>query len=181
MTDKKILMLDRDGTINARIRNGYLLKSKDIRRPPDLDSLLKLEALGFEINVITNQACISKKLISLIEVRNLTKEILSPILEISDSQIFICEHQALENCHCRKPESKLVFDCLEYHGAESRSAFFIGDSATDSIAAAAAGVKFLGVCWDSECLGFACSHTLEGAVEAISATIKRKGFHERTV
>lgn len=167
MTGKRIVMLDRDGTLNVRIPDGYLLNSDDIERAHDLDCLIRLEDLGFQLCVVTNQACVSKKLIDITTVKKLTQEILYPAIRISESQLFICIHQEFENCQCRKPNPKLLQDCLLHNQAESISSFFIGDSPSDMEAAKRAGVRFLGVCWDGECLGSFCSHTLSGAVEKI--------------
>jgi len=171
MTNKRIVMLDRDGTLNARIRNGYLLNSEDMRRAGDLDCLRMLEDLGFQLCVVTNQACVSKKLIDIFAVKKLTQEILYPVTKISESQLFFCTHQEFENCLCRKPKPKLLQDCLAHNQADSASSFFIGDSLSDKEAAKSAGVTFLGVCWDGECMGPSCSHTLLGAVKNINALI----------
>jgi D-glycero-D-manno-heptose 1,7-bisphosphate phosphatase len=138
-----------------------------MERAKDLDSLIRLEDLGIQLCVVTNQACVSKKLIDISAVKKLTQEILYPVTRISESQLFVCIHQEFENCLCRKPKPKLLQDCLTYNQAESISSFFIGDSPSDMEAAKRAGVRFLGVCWDGECLGPVCSHTLLGAVETI--------------
>jgi D-glycero-D-manno-heptose 1,7-bisphosphate phosphatase len=171
MTTKGIVMLDRDGTLNVRIRDGYLLKSDEIERAKDLDCLIRLEDLGFQLCVVTNQACVSKNLIDIFTVKRLTQEVLYPVTRISESQLFVCCHQEFENCLCRKPKPKLLQDCLTHNQADSISSFFIGDSPSDMEAAKRAGVRFLGVCWDGECMGPACSHTLSGAVEMIIALL----------
>jgi len=172
--NKAVVMLDRDGTINARVRGGYLLSLEDIQRPIDLVSLRILKGLGIQLNIVTNQACISKRLIDVSSVRVLTREILAPVTTISDSQIFICSHQSFENCLCRKPGTKLILDSLAYNEVGPDSAFFIGDSPSDREAAHASGITFLGVCWDSECFGPECSHTLSGAVSEIVTILKSK-------
>lgn len=175
MTSKRIVMLDRDGTLNARIRDGYLINSTDLRRAEDLDCLHLLEDLGFQLSVVTNQACVSKKLIDISSVKKITQEVLYPVTEISESQLFICIHQEFENCPCRKPKPKLLQDCLAYNQANSASSFFIGDSPSDKKAAESVGLKFFGVCWDGMCMGPSCSHTLLGAVKSIAAMLGVEG------
>ena len=174
MTSKRIVMLDRDGTLNVRIRNGYLLNSEKIQRAKDLDCLRILEDSGFQLCIVTNQACVSKKLIDISGVKNLTQEILHPFIKIPDSQLFICTHEEFENCLCRKPKPKLLQDCLSHNQAHPASSFFIGDSPSDKEAAECAGVTFLGVCWDGECMGPSCSHTLSGAVGKITALLGKE-------
>lgn len=171
MTKKRIVMLDRDGTLNARIRDGYLLRTKDIQRARDLECLCTLEDLGFQLSVVTNQACVSKNLIDILDVKKLTQEVLYPVTRIPESQLFVCTHQEFEDCFCRKPKPKLLEDCLAHNQADPASSFFIGDSPSDKEAAKSAGVPFLGVCWDGVCIGPSCSHTLSGAVKKISAIL----------
>ena len=174
MRTKRIVMLDRDGTLNVRIRNGYLLNSEKIQKAKDLDCLRILEDLGFQLCIVTNQACVSKKLIDISGVMKLTQEILHPFIKIPDSQLFICIHEEFENCFCRKPKPKLLQDCLTHNQADPASSFFIGDSPSDKEAAELAGVTFLHVCWDGECTGPSCSHTLSGAVKEITDSLGKE-------
>jgi len=170
MAKNSVVIFDRDGTLNARIRGGYLLNAKEIQRPNDLEVLKLLIYPRFRIAIASNQACISKGLIDISGVRALTKAVLGPILSLDDSQIFICGHQERDNCLCRKPKSKLLDDCLHFYSADPEKSFFIGDSQSDKEAATNAGVNFMGVCWDGECLGFGCSHTLSEAIRLIVGT-----------
>jgi D-glycero-D-manno-heptose 1,7-bisphosphate phosphatase len=167
MSEIKLVILDRDGTLNKRIPDNYLLKIDDIERPKDFHELAKLYNSGIKFGVASNQACVSKKLISRPSVISITKLVLKPILEIDDNSIFICTHQDFENCTCRKPKPGLILKCLEFFDTNASDAIFIGDTERDSEAAASAGVKFIGVCWNSECLGKQCLHSITNAVKAI--------------
>lgn len=167
MNKVKLLMLDRDGTLNKRVPNGYLLSEKDISRPPDLDSLVRLTNSGVEVAIVTNQACISKKMISYEETVKITKSVLCPSIEIDDRSIFICPHQENENCFCRKPKPGLLLKCLEYFKINKADSVFIGDSNLDAEAAKNADVRFFSVCWDSNCQGKICLHSISNAVDRI--------------
>jgi len=167
MSKVKLLMLDRDGTLNKRIPNGYLLAEKDILRPTDLDSLVRIIDYNIKIAIISNQACISKKMISYEEIIKITKSILRPSIEIDDRSIFICPHQESENCFCRKPKPGLILKCLEYFNINKADSVFIGDSNLDAEAAKIADVRFFGVCWDSKCQGEICLHSISNAVDRI--------------
>jgi len=167
MSEISLVILDRDGTLNKRIPNSYLLKIDDIERPNDFHELAKLCNSGIKIGVVSNQACVSKKLISHSSVITITKLVLKPILEIEGDSIFICTHQDFENCTCRKPKPGLILKCLEYFDVNASDAIFVGDTEQDSEAAASAGVKFIGVCWNGGCLGKECLHSITNAVEAI--------------
>jgi histidinol phosphatase-like enzyme len=73
MSEIKLVILDRDGTLNKRIPNNYLLKIDDIERPKDFHELAKLCNSGIKFGVASNQACVSKKLISRPSVISITK------------------------------------------------------------------------------------------------------------
>jgi len=59
MNKIKLLMLDRDGTLNKRIPDNYLLKEKDILWPADFNDLLKIINSDIKISVVSNKACVS--------------------------------------------------------------------------------------------------------------------------
>ena len=163
----KLVMLDRDGTINKRIHNNYLLKNQDIIRPVDFDSLIKIHDSNIIISIVSNQPCISKKIITYSEVVLLTQFLLRPIFNLGEESIFICPHQENEGCNCRKPKPGLIFKCLEYFDISPNQSIFVGDTEKDATAAREAGVQFFGVCWDSKCLGDNCLHTISDVVDNV--------------
>ena len=124
---------------------------------------------GIQISIATNQSCISKKLISEKEVIEITKTVVNPIFSIQSTSIFICKHSDEENCDCRKPLPGLVLNATKYFKVAPEESIYIGDSQIDIQAADAANVEFLGVCWDSKCLGSRCLHTLTSVVRNILA------------
>jgi D-glycero-D-manno-heptose 1,7-bisphosphate phosphatase len=160
-------MLDRDGTINKRIHNSYLLKNQDIIRPIDFSSLVNIHNSDIIISIVSNQPCISKKIITYSEVVSLTQFLVRPIFELSEESIFICPHQEKEGCDCRKPKPGLILKCLEYFDISPDQSIFVGDTEKDATAAREAGVQFFGVCWDSPCLGERCFHTISNVVSNI--------------
>jgi histidinol-phosphate phosphatase family protein len=66
------LFLDRDGVINERIWNGYVLDYKDFSfRKGSLEAIAKFSTCFSHIFIVTNQQCVSKKLISKEELDNI--------------------------------------------------------------------------------------------------------------
>ena len=167
MNSIKLVMFDRDGTLNRKIVNHYLLSENQIVPSPDIREIKRIIALGFKISVVSNQACISKKLINELKVIEITKTVLKPVIDIPKEAIFICGHQDSDRCLCRKPMPGLINKCLEYFKLHPSEAIMIGDSISDYDAASASGVKFIGVCWDSTCMGGICSHTIRNAIDRI--------------
>jgi D-glycero-D-manno-heptose 1,7-bisphosphate phosphatase len=54
---------------------------------------------------------------------------------------YICPHRADENCPCRKPKPGLLFNAAAEHTLQLAESVMIGDSATDVLAAQAAGAQ----------------------------------------
>lgn len=167
MSKIKLAIFDRDGTLNRKSLNRYLLSNKEILWPEDIIEIQKLCLAGIKICIATNQSCISKKLISEREVIEITKAVVNPIFSIQSTSIFICKHNNEEKCDCRKPLPGLIHKATNYFKVKPEESIYIGDSQIDIQAAEAASVEFLGVCWDNKCLGAKCIHTLTNVVRNI--------------
>ena len=166
---KGLLILDRDGTLNKRIPGSYLLSEKQISLAPDLSMISTLDSNGWEMVIATNQACISKGLISTKQVTYLTQLILQPWLRLEESDIYICPHRDYDECLCRKPKPGMLEQILLEHPYPRDQVLFVGDSVTDFQAAKASGIHFAGVCWDSACQGTVCLHSIGNIVEHLLA------------
>lgn len=169
MTKIELVIFDRDGTLNRKSLNKYLLSSKEILWPDDIIEIQKLCLAGIKLSIATNQSCISKKLVSEEEVIEITQTVVSPICSLESTSIFICKHDDGDNCSCRKPQPGLILNATNHFKVAPEESIYIGDSRIDVQAAEAAGVEFLGVCWDNRCLGEKCLHTLTNVVEYILA------------
>jgi D-glycero-D-manno-heptose 1,7-bisphosphate phosphatase len=156
----KYVIFDRDGTLNKRIPEGYVLKSEDFKPANDLKLLSGIKQ---KIFLATNQACINKGLISEDDVKKITLEGLKDLGCLQESDIYICSHQDNEQCSCRKPKPGLINSIISNHLLNRKEVIFIGDTYQDQMAANAAKIKFLFVCWDrKECLDWSnCLHTLK--------------------
>jgi D-glycero-D-manno-heptose 1,7-bisphosphate phosphatase len=164
---KKLILFDRDGTLNKRIRNGYLLDVSQITYPNDYSSLDWLSADSYEVGIVTNQACVSRNLISIEVVHELTLEIARRLFINFTPGLFICPHSDADRCQCRKPNPGLIYSALEFFKIGPEDCFMVGDSPQDREASITAGVRFIGVCWDGECLGDDCAHTLANVIQCI--------------
>jgi D-glycero-D-manno-heptose 1,7-bisphosphate phosphatase len=167
--NKGLLILDRDGTLNKRIRGSYLLTEKQISLSPDISEVAILHTLGWKMVIATNQACISKGLISRKQVTYLTQLILQPWLDLEESHIYVCPHLDSEECLCRKPRPGMIEQILQEHPYPRDKVFLIGDSESDFKASRASGIGFAGVCWDSICQGRVCMHSLANIVKHLGA------------
>ena len=111
---RKIIFLDRDGVINKEI--GYLHKVEDFEFIYGVfSSLKKLQAIGYEFVIVTNQSGIGRKMYSLEQFQNLDiwmkEQFLRNRIKILDS--FYCPHLPSDNCSCRNPKQACLIDAFQ--------------------------------------------------------------------
>ena len=141
------VFLDRDGTINED--PGYLGEPEKVKILPGVAkalSYLKNE-LHFKLIVISNQSGIARGLITKEKVENVNKRI-NEILQndnVSIDSFYYCpshpDFNNPEDCACRKPSPKLVFDASRDLEIDLNLSYFIGDSVSDIECGKNAGLK----------------------------------------
>lgn len=137
MSLKKLLILDRDGTIN-KDQNGY---SHDMRFCYLFEDVYKLfESIDTIINicVVTNQSGIGRGFYEERDMHifnaQINRLIKSKTKHNGISKFFFCPHMPADNCECRKPKNKLVLQALEYYDCDPKDALLVGDKLSDCIA-----------------------------------------------
>ena len=130
---KKVVFLDRDGTIN-RDSPGYIKSREEFEfLPGSLEAIQALTINGFTIIVITNQSAIPRQLISRAELEHIHGMLLQAVRsnggEIKD--IFYCPHMPEDGCDCRKPEPGLILQAQHKHSIDLADAVMVGDSYRD--------------------------------------------------
>ena len=138
---KKVVFLDRDGTIN-RDSPAYIKSREEFEfLPGSLEAIKNLTVNGFVNFVITNQSAVPRHLISLNEldfVHNMMNETVALNGgEIKD--IFYCPHMPEEGCDCRKPEPGLIHQARKKYRIDLTAAVMVGDSPKDVECARRAG------------------------------------------
>lgn len=135
------LFLDRDGVLNKKIDDGYVLKEEDIEILPGISEFLNFIRPQFsQIIVVTNQRCIGRGLITYPEVIKLNQIINKKTGNFID-YFYVCPHQKEDNCLCRKPKTGLFFYALEDYFIDFKKSWMIGDSVTDIIPAKELGIR----------------------------------------
>ena len=73
---KKIIFLDRDGVINRFPGMGnYVTRQSEFHFiPGSLEAVSLLTQAGFEVNVVSNQGCVSRGLLSVAKLGRITKK-----------------------------------------------------------------------------------------------------------
>jgi len=138
---KKVVFVDRDGTINQDSADYIKNWSEFSFLPRSIEALRNLTAAGFTIIVITNQSAIPRKLISPAELDsihlNLKAAVKSGGGKISD--IFFCPHMPEDGCDCRKPLPGLIIQAKKKYQIELTDSVMVGDSPKDIACARNAG------------------------------------------
>lgn len=141
------LLLDRDGVINRRILNGYVLGEEQLSFIPAFLHAFR----GFSgqasqrVVVLSNQACIGKGLLSEGLLRRIMRRTARVLGEhgIAISAWYCCPHVPDAGCECRKPQPGLFAACAQQLGVDLQRSRFIGDTRADILAGRAAGCPTL--------------------------------------
>jgi len=140
----RAIFLDRDGTIN--VERGYLLDPGDIELNPTAGEAMRiLNELNILTIVITNQAAIDKKLLSLEQFEKINDKLWE---DLSDAgahydALYYCPHspEITPECSCRKPKPGLIIQAAKDFNIDLTSSFMVGDKLTDIEAGQFSGCK----------------------------------------
>ncbi len=152
---KKILFIDRDGTLIAEPFDQQVDSlSKFVLEPDCIPALLRLRDAGFTFVMVTNQDGLGTPSFP-------EKEFQPPqklLLDILSSQgitfeaIRVCPHTVADRCDCRKPKTALLTDYVKDTAWLRESSAVIGDRETDIQLAQNLGIR--GFRYDRKTLGW---------------------------
>jgi len=141
MTPVKLVILDRDGTINAD-RDDFV-KSADewLPLPGALEAIARLNQAGWHTVVATNQSGIGRGLFDLaaLNAMHVKMNLLLHRLGGRIDAVFFCPHTPQDACACRKPLPGLFVQIGERYGVDLAEVPVVGDSLRDLQGGAAAG------------------------------------------
>ena len=139
----KLVILDRDGTINHD--SDHYIKSLEEFRPikGSLEAIARLTQAGYRIVVATNQSGISRGLFTtrtLFEIHDHLQRAASQAGGRIDA-FFFCPHADAAGCQCRKPQPGMLLEVARRFNVSLEDVFMVGDALRDVQAAAAAGAR----------------------------------------
>ena len=139
----KLVILDRDGTINHDSDN--FVKSLEEWQPIEgsLEAIARLTQADYRIAVATNQSGIARGLFdtsTLIAIHNNLQRAVTQVGGRIDA-FFFCPHAADSACECRKPKPGMLLEIASRFNVSLGSVYMVGDALRDLEAAAAAGAK----------------------------------------
>jgi D-glycero-D-manno-heptose 1,7-bisphosphate phosphatase len=143
MTPIKLVILDRDGTINHD--SAEFIKTADewVPLPGALEAIARLNHAGWHVVVASNQSGLGRGLFEVSELNAIHAKMHQQLGAIGGriDAVFYCPHTADDACHCRKPEAGLFEQISDRYGMGLKTVPAVGDSERDLVAAAAAGCE----------------------------------------
>ncbi len=139
---QKALFLDRDGTIN--IDPGYINSPEMIQLIPGAArAIRRARDGGYAIVVVTNQSGVGRGLIAADVLPKINERLNDLIRAESGGSIdyfACCVHHPDDDCSCRKPRPRLVYEAQAHLGIDLAASAFIGDRVTDIVTGKSAPV-----------------------------------------
>lgn len=134
MSGKKVLFIDRDGTLIIEPPDQQIDSLQKLALVPDvIPALRELRDAGYAFVMVSNQDGLGTA--SFPEaIFNEPHEFLRALLTsqgITFEREFICPHFDKDGCACRKPKTGLLDDYLRTESIDKSASFVIGDRATD--------------------------------------------------
>lgn len=140
----KAVFLDRDGVINKKIANGYVLDWQDFEFLPEVAEAIKLlNNKNIPVFIATNQSAVHRGLLRYEKLHEI-HAVMIKFLESKGAHIddiFICPHLPDENCSCRKPKTGLFDQAGQKYDIDFKGSWFIGDAESDIEAGKKIGCK----------------------------------------
>lgn len=139
----KLVILDRDGTINHD--SDEYIKTADEWQPLPgaLEAIAKLNHAGWHVIVVSNQSGLGRGLFDVSDLNDIHAKMHRLLAAVGGriDAVFYCPHAPDEVCNCRKPKSGLYEQIAERYNLDMKNVPTVGDSARDLIAGASMGCE----------------------------------------
>lgn len=143
----KAVFLDRDGTLN--VDPGYISDPKQLILLPGVGEILSLlkNQYHFKLIVISNQSGVGRGIMTKKNVDEVNAELnnLLKTYNVLIDGFFYCpfhpDFNTIDECECRKPSPKMIFDSAKKFNISLPNSYMIGDTIADIEAGRNAGVK----------------------------------------
>jgi D-glycero-D-manno-heptose 1,7-bisphosphate phosphatase len=139
----KLVILDRDGTINHDSDNH--IRSPEEWRPikGSLEAIARLTQADYHVVVATNQSGIARGFFDTKTLFAIHEKLLRELSQMGGriDAFFFCPHAAAHGCQCRKPQPGMLLEVARRFNVSLSDTFMVGDAQRDLEAAAAAGAR----------------------------------------
>lgn len=129
------LFLDRDGVLNRKVDNGYVLNPSMLEiLPGAARATARLGERFGRIVIVTNQRGIGRGLMNQEDLGRVHSMLCAEISREGGriDAIFVCPHDLQDRCSCRKPGIGLALKAkAQFPGIDFARSVLVGDSDTD--------------------------------------------------
>lgn len=139
----KLLILDRDGTLNS-LCDGFVTTPEEwVPLPGALDAVARLNQAGWRVVVASNQPGIGRGLLDMVSFNAINAKMMKALSAAGGriEAVFFCPHVPEDGCACRKPGAGLFEQVATRFGESLAGVPAAGDSVHDAQAAVAAGCE----------------------------------------
>ena len=139
----KLVILDRDGTINYD-SDQYIKSPAEWKPiPGSLEGIARLTQADWRVVVATNQSGLARGLFDMATLNAIHAEMNRAVNQLGGriDAIFFCPHAADAGCGCRKPAPGLLLEIGARLDIDLKGVPMVGDALRDMQAAAGVGCK----------------------------------------
>lgn len=139
----KLLILDRDGTLNRR-RDDYVASPDEWEALPGaLEAVARLNHEGWKVVLATNQSGIGRGLFDMAALNAIHAKMNRQLAAVGGrvEAVFFCPHAPEDGCDCRKPRPGLFLQIGQRFGVPMAGVQAVGNALRHAQAALAAGCQ----------------------------------------
>lgn len=139
----KLVILDRDGTINSDSEEFIKSPEEWQPLPGALQAIARLNHAGWHVVIASNQSGLGRGLFEVAALNAMHTKMHKMLAAVGGrvDAVFYCPHSADERCTCRKPLPGLFEQIAQRFGVSLKGMPTVGDSVRDLLAGAAAGCQ----------------------------------------
>jgi D-glycero-D-manno-heptose 1,7-bisphosphate phosphatase len=137
----KLVILDRDGTINEDRDDFVKSPAEWVPIPGSLEAIARLNHAGWHTVIATNQSGLARGLFDMATLNAIHARMNRELAGLGGriDAVFFCPHGPDDGCSCRKPLPGLFTTIGERYGVSLKETYAVGDSLRDLHAGVAAG------------------------------------------
>jgi D-glycero-D-manno-heptose 1,7-bisphosphate phosphatase len=139
----KLIILDRDGTINRDSDDFVKTPEEWLPLPGALEAIARLNQGGWRVVIASNQSGLGRGLFDVAALNAIHAKMHKLLAAVGGrvDAVFYCPHSPEESCNCRKPLPGLFEQIGTRFGVQLQGVPTAGDSLRDLQAGAAAGCE----------------------------------------
>jgi D-glycero-D-manno-heptose 1,7-bisphosphate phosphatase len=139
----KLVILDRDGVINADSEHFIKNPAEWQAIPGSLEAIARLNHMGYRVVIASNQSGVGRGLFDMDALNAINDKMYRALGQVGGrvDALFYCPHAADSNCECRKPKPGMFIDIAQRFNVDLTGVPAVGDSLRDLQAAHAVGAQ----------------------------------------